>query len=188
MREIEILVPVYSSKEEAIRTLEKYPFQGERTLHDVYFMDPLRTDLQPGPDASLSGSFRVRTTEEGCWCAYKKDVFDEKGQWLYADEYETKIGDRETYVRMLQLLGFEVLVEIRNHRRIYTFEHFEIVLEDVEGLGLFLEVERKECPDDVDPVGVREEIFTFLRSLELSLGSESTSGKPELMLRARTQI
>ena len=42
MKEIEILVEVYSPVDEVIRALEKFSYEGIKETIDVYYYDPMR--------------------------------------------------------------------------------------------------------------------------------------------------
>lgn len=55
-------------------------------------------------------------------------------------------------------------------------------LEDADDLGYFLEVEYCTS-DDVDVLKVKEEIWEFIKSMNLNVSSEVTMGKPEILLR-----
>ena len=73
-------------------------------------------------------------------------------------------------------------MEINNIKHTYYTREYEIVLEEVKDLGLFLEVERLKVGDKEDIVFVKKEIFNFIKSLDIEIGEELDSGKPELML------
>ena len=61
MKEIEILVEVYSTPQEIIKTLEKFEFLGINETIDTYFYDPLRDNLKPNGKLQIDECFRVRT-------------------------------------------------------------------------------------------------------------------------------
>ena len=62
-------------------------------------------------------------------------------------------------------------------------------MEDVKDLGLFLEVELLNVPDengvekDFDVEDERKKIFEFVSVLNIKLSDELNVGKPELLLR-----
>ena len=47
MKEIEILVEVYSPIEEVINILSKFKYLGTKEVVDTYYYDPLRKNLKP---------------------------------------------------------------------------------------------------------------------------------------------
>lgn len=181
MIEVEILVEVNSSYEQALNALQSYRFIQEDYTEDIYYIDPLRPTLQP-KDCRLTASFRLRNKKNESFMTFKNDHF-QGDKWLYSDEYEIKIDDFTTAQQILRCLGFKELVILNNLKRIYHHDGFEIVLEKVENLGTFLEVELKKKISDKDVFSERNKIQTFIDSLGLSLSSELNCGKPELYLR-----
>lgn len=182
MKEIEILIEVKSSKEEAHKVLSKFTEHGVKRTIDIYFHDPLRKDLQPGEDNRLLNAFRIRQKDGKNSLAYKIDHF-QGDEWTYSDEFETEFEDFEQMLHIVNNLGLEELVRIDNEKHTFTTPEYEIVLEDVKNLGLFMEVEKlEEVPDD-KVAETKQEIRHFLESLDIELGEEQNAGKPELILR-----
>lgn len=187
MKEIEILIEVKSNRETALKALEKFSSVGMKRTLDIYFQDPLRKDLQANEDDKLYRSFRLRQKDSKNWITYKIDHFD-KETWSYSDEFETEVENFENILHIIKKLGLEELVRIDNKKYTYINSDYEIVLEDVENLGLFIEVEKLiEVP--VEKVGeVKEEIRSFLKTLDIEFGQEQNAGKPELMLRKNKKL
>ena len=185
MREVEILLPVLDSAKKALDSLRKIKFAGSKKTLDIYFVDPLRTDLKPDSNGRLIRALRLRRKGDRNYLTYKKDNFGEKDIWLYSDEHEVQISSFENGFEILKQLGFEILVEIKSVKHIYENERYEIILEDVDELGLFLEVERKNIADDENVEVVKKEIREFIEALGIKVGQELNIGKPELMLRKK---
>lgn len=185
MKEIEILVEVKSDKEAALKALEIFDFKGPKEVLDVYFASPFRKNLQPDENGRLSNCYRFRLKDGKASVAYKVDHFDNLMQWTHSDEYETGIDDFDTALQIQKHLGFEELVRINNTKYIYLTKDYEIVLEDVKDLGLFLEVEKLEQVPDNKVAETKEEIRSFLKTLNIEFGEEQNMGKPELMLRKK---
>lgn len=184
MKEIEILIEVKSSKEKALKALEKFEFVGTKEVIDVYFVNPLRKDLQPDENGRLNNCYRIRSKDGKASMAYKIDHFNGT-EWSHSDEHEMSIGDFQTALEINRHLGFEELVRIDNKKSTFMTKDYEIVLEDVANLGLFMEVEKLEEVADDDVEKTKEEIRTFLKSLDIEFGEEKNAGKPELMLRKK---
>ena len=180
MKEIEVEVAFNNKKEEVIKKLSKYEFLGEKEIIDIYYYDPKRDNLQPESDLRLSETFRLRKKDNKCLITYKKQHF--KGKlWVYSDEYETEIKDYETVKIIISMLGLVPLITVHNRRRIYKYKDFEIELEDVEGLGCFIEVEKLSNSDE-DEMLIKEEIRDFIRSLKLKNVRELNIGKNQFLL------
>ena len=146
--------------------------------------------LNPDNDGKLKSCLRLRQkNKDNIYLTHKHDIFNEKGVWLYSDEIEVKIEDRESFVSILKSLHFEELVVIRNTRKFYSTEKYEIVLEDIVDLGLFVEVEYKTTDDitDGDVSTIQQKIRNIIRDIGLVVGEELNAGKPELMLKKRIE-
>ncbi len=184
-REVEILTEVKDTKQNALKSLRGFKFEGEKETHDIYFFDPKREHLKPTSGGRLENSFRLRQKGNISYLTYKKDNFKPDGSWVCSDEHETGVSDYGATKAILMHLGAEILTEIKCTKHIFRNEKYEIVLEEVENLGIFLEV---ECLNDIEENKVNEEkkrIWEFINSLGIKIGGELDAGKPELMLRRK---
>ena len=182
MKEVEILVELKSSFEKAKEILSKYDFIGIKKTLDVYFFDPKREGLKLSKEGKLWASCRIRNKNDVAYLTYKSDHYDGE-TWLYSDEFEVTISDFETGIKILEGLGLKELVRIDNSKYTYLVgDKYEIVLEDVVGLGHFLEVEYLKTVNDDEVEIVKSNILKFIYELGLSVGDELNSGKPELIL------
>lgn len=187
-KEVEILVEVFDQKKEALNKLRGLKFLGNKKTLDVYFVDPKREDLKPDKNGQLKKCLRVRNKNGEATMAYKVDRFDKSGIWLYSDEYETKIDNFLKMVEILKKLGFKELIRLENTKSTFINDQYEVVLEDVKNLGLFMEVERHNVGKDEDIIKVKAEIWNWLKNLKIKASLELTMGKPELMLRKKYKI
>lgn len=181
MAEVEILVEIIGSQKDVQISLRKLAKFSEETLVvDRYYYDPLRTDLQPDNTGRLRNSFRIRENSGKCKIAYKHDIF-EKEVWQYSEEHETTIEDASIAEAIIHHLGLTHLVTIKNKKTKFTTEKYEIVLEEVEDLGVFMEVEYLGKDNDIKKI--KKDIWEFISSLGIKTSEELNLGKPELMLR-----
>jgi adenylyl cyclase CyaB, putative len=185
MKEIEILVEVLSDKDEALKKLSAFTFLGEKHVLDIYYTDPLRQNLKPDASGRLTASFRLRSKDDKALMTYKIDHFNGNGIWVYSDEYEIKISDFEVAEHIIANLNLKELVRIDNYKFTYETPEYEIVLENVIGLGLFLEVELRSQVADDQVDAVKRQIQKFIDSLDIKVSDELNAGKPELMLRKK---
>ena len=181
MKEIEILVEVYSPIEEVINILSKFKYLGTKEVVDTYYYDPLRKNLKPNSSNQINECLRLRKKDDTNFITYKIDEFDDDGKWLYSNEYETQINDISVVNNILERLGLKKLITIHNKKRTYKYQEYEIVLETVKDLGYFLEVEF--CTNkDIDVKDKKQEIQKFIDSLSLNISQELNIGKPEMMI------
>lgn len=183
MREIEILVEVFTPKETVLKKLSNFENIGIKQVSDNYFYDPLRVDLKPNSKGNLVRCFRLRKKGDKQFLAYKIDHFDSKEIWTYSDEHETEVSSFEETLKIIEHLGLKPLVTIDNTKHIFITPKYEIVVEEVKNLGLFMEVESLDSSDSRAPEAIKKEIWSFIKSLGIDTSEESTIGKPELMLK-----
>lgn len=182
-KEVEILWELVDSKARAIRALHEFASHGTKRTKDVYFYDPLRSALQP-TNGRLKGCFRIRQKDNQTFLTYKIDHF-QGGEWLYSDEHETSVGDFQVAQDILRALGFKKLVEVDMKKSIFFSEDFEVVIEEVKGLGKFIEIESQRSVQEKNVEKEKMRIRQFLQSLDIRVGQELNSGKPELLLKKR---
>lgn len=194
MKEIEILSSLQEnipSAESKIQNFvfsdgETFEFKGEYNIIDTYFVSDAFNDFNPDENGRLRACLRLRQKDkDNVYLTHKQDIFDEKGTWLYSDEVEVKIQDRENFLLILKSLHFKELITIRNVRRFYEAKNYEIVLDDIADLGLFVEVEYKSTSDIVEGEvsGIQQKVRNLILDLALVVGEELNAGKPELMLK-----
>ncbi|MFA5931389.1 MAG: class IV adenylate cyclase [archaeon] len=181
MKEIEVLVELFEDKEIALKKLSKTSKEIVKHTKDIYYFHEQNEKLKPKGNSFPKECFRIRSKQGKYFLAYKIDRFDKKGVWVYSDEYETEIKEFETTNKIISLLGYTKLVELNNTKHTFETKEFEIVLEEVKGLGVFLEIESKETTKN--PLIVKKKINDFIKSLNIKTSKELNAGKPELMLK-----
>jgi adenylate cyclase class 2 len=82
------------------------------------------------------------------------------------EEFETGVDDGDTAEAIFDGLGFEPAAVVEKHRTFYELDGYTVTLDQVDGLGEFVEVEAEtETSDDV--ANVRAGAFDVLRTLGL---------------------
>jgi len=82
-------------------------------------------------------------------------------------EYETEVADREAMHGGIVLMGYRPTVRVAKTRRMATLENCSLCVDDLEGVGGFLELERL-VPDDVAAGAVQAELAAFVASLGIT--------------------
>ena len=82
------------------------------------------------------------------------------------DEYETVVANGQIMLTIFKILGYHVQWTIHKSRKIYHFEDFEIALDNVKELGLFIEIELKNH-DNRTHSGLAR-IFNLLRKIGIT--------------------
>jgi predicted adenylyl cyclase CyaB len=185
MKEIEAVYKVLSPKAAVLKKLRRYRHVGIKHTVDVYYYDPLRSDLKPDRERRLHSAFRLRTKAGQAYLTYKKDFFTKRGAWAYTDEHETAIADYATAARIIKHLGLKPLIKLNMRKHTYLHGRYEIVFEEVKNLGNFLEVELIK-PSRASVKTEMNKINVFAATLGLKL-EQKHMGKPEMMLQERAK-
>jgi len=127
-------------------------FVREELQEDVYFSLPLPKLLRVRKLENLGKAFLTY-----------KEIRD-LGRNEEFDELEIEVSDFEATVEILKRLGFREDVIVRKRRLVYRLNGVTLELNDVEGLGGFLDVE--VISDDVEEA--KKKIWEVAKLLGLS--------------------
>jgi adenylate cyclase class 2 len=157
---IEVEVKVRASHDEVKKRLQELDAVRvtEKTQEDTYFTAPHRDFAQT--DEAL----RVRRQNGEAYVTYKGPKLDEETKTR--EEHETFVGDAEEVRAVFESLGFEEFGTVKKQRTVYELDGKTVTLDDVKGLGEFVEVEI-EIADDADTENPRAEILETLERLGL---------------------
>lgn len=111
-------------------------------------------------DGSASGEEAART-----FITYKGSKVDSRSQTR--TELETSVGDLETMKALLGKLGYSTVMTVRKVRVYFTKDNVTACLDEVDGLGAFLELEQIEAGADEEK---KEAVIDRLLALLESLG------------------
>ncbi|MFH1656697.1 MAG: class IV adenylate cyclase [Candidatus Nealsonbacteria bacterium] len=85
---------------------------------------------------------RIRTNPNSVIFEYARSFNKKKeDEQDYADEYETEILQPDELRKILKFLDFRKSITVNKRREIWKCRDFEVCLDDVKGLGKFIEVE-----------------------------------------------
>lgn len=186
MKEIEILYALKEPIASAKRKFGKTPWRATR-VKDTYFESKDHPRLSPDADHRLTSSFRLREIDHAYKLTYKDDHFDKRGVWLYSDEHEVSVSDAKVVRAIFAALHYEELITIDNKKHLCDIDGYEIVLEEVKGLGNFIEIEYKGkkqiAKNKVE--SLKQSMRAYLDKKQIKIGEELNAGKPELMLKKK---
>ena len=157
MKEIEIKIRIVDP-EKTIDLLEKQGcvFSQPIRQQDAVFI-PNEVPTVPCP----AGTNVLRIRKQG-----DKNILTLKrsdvGNHLSKLEHELEIGNSEEMKKIIFLLGFKLIADTTKMRRKCKIKDYEICVDQVEGLGSFLEIERMSAED---PERIQEEMLAFLSSI-----------------------
>ena len=123
---------------------------------DLYFNSPLR-DFKRSDEA-----LRIRIKEEGARLTYKGPKIDRATKSRL--ELTVRIDDVQQMKEILGHLGFVLSATVRKQRSKYSYKGATLALDEVEGLGCFVEVEAQA---EADIEEQRQKVFGIMRELGL---------------------
>jgi adenylate cyclase class 2 len=169
MELLEIEIKAYCDNEDDL--LSRLRSMGARLVEqrweeDVYFSHPARDFKQT--DEAL----RIRNVGRRSVLTYKGPRIS--GRSKTRDEQETDAADGRALEAILFSLGFTEAGRVSKARHIYALRGIEICIDRVQGLGLFVELEKKDHR--------REEVEAELFALAEELGLARFEGRSYLEL------
>jgi len=97
-------------------------------------------------------------------------------------EKEMEIDDPEAMKDIMKLLGYQEAVRVNKARIETKYQDYTICIDQVEGLGDFIETERLiDEAEDKDAEKVQEESLVFLESLGVDRSNRQDKGYDTLM-------
>ena len=96
-------------------------------------------------------------------------------------EHETPVGDREQMHHAVLAMGFTPTVRIAKHRRTGTAGQIAVCVDQVEGVGAFIELELV-VDDERDGMATQAELDAWARGLGVEL--ERTTDTYDTLVRA----
>lgn len=157
--EIEIQVQIENVKELLAFLKKSARFTGQSRLVDTYFTPPHRNFLTIRP---VNEWLRLRKSGSRSWLNYKNWHREKDGRTHYCDEYETVLENVAQAENIFGVLNFKPIVVVDKTRRTWHYKNFEIALDNIKGLGNFVEIEFKGKPTK-KPAQVTKSMITFLK-------------------------
>ena len=99
---------------------------------------------------------------------------------LSCEEHETTVADRDQMHRAVVAMGFRPTVRIVKMRRTGSLADMALCVDELDGLGVFLEVERM-VPNGVPGEAVQAELSRFVASL--GIDAEQISQTYDVLVR-----
>ena len=137
---------------------------------DIYFASPI-VDF-----AETDEALRIRTTREddteNIFITYKGPKLNSEAKTR--KEVEMTIESAAKAKDIFTEIGFREVRTVRKDRQYYTYENFEISLDDIEGLEPYMEIEIA-LNDGEDYNDAQKSIFDLFEKLGITDGFERTS-------------
>ena len=175
-KEIEVKAKLNNSEEVISKLKELGCVLSEPIIqHDIIFVDNNYGVVDKfQPDKNL---LRIRESSGKFILTLKQPKSNEQD----AIEHETEIKNFGEMKEILEHMGLHEAVQVHKTRRKTHYNDWEICLDEVEGLGSFIEVEK--IADNPDVEAVQNELFDFLKSLGIKPEDRVTNGYDTLVYR-----
>ncbi len=154
MIEFEVKAPVPPHLESGLRRRLGEPERTEEHA-DTYFQHPAR-DFASTDEAARLGRRGTRVE-----LTYKGPRLDESTK--SRREIVVTLADESAMRSWLEAVGFAAVFEVRKHRESFHVSGFEVALDSVPGLGVFVELERM-LKEDEDRSETEREADALLRA------------------------
>ncbi len=179
MKEIEVKAQVSDSFVELRLVLERLGavLQKEVQQNDAIF---LPKGLGFGDIVWGMPVLRIREENEKTLFTIKQ----KSKNLLSAIELETHIDNALDFARMLDLMNYAAVLEVRKHRCLYKYKELAICLDEVEGLGTFIELE-KMADETADEAAIQSELWQFLTQLGVKEEDRVTKGYDNLLWKKK---
>lgn len=169
MLEIEAKAAIENKEEIKQRILEAGgKYIRVETQSDIYFAHPSRDFMKT--DEAL----RIREAGNEYTLTYKGPKLDKLTKTR--EEIEIKLDDPVPMAGVLKMLGFMEVAPVVKTRSHYTLGDYQVALDEVEGLGHFIEIEKHA--DSYKP----EELVELLKSLGVEESKMERRSYLELLL------
>ncbi len=162
MIEVEIKVKI-DNKDEITNKLKKlgFKFIKKKFQEDIYF-NGINRDFRKTDEA-----LRIRDDDGTFFVTYKGPKLDNISKTR--EEIEVKIEDKEKMRQIFKKLGFKEVHPIRKIREIYKKDNIIASIDNVEGLGIFLELEKSISDSEITKKDeILNELLDLLKSLNIS--------------------
>ena len=158
-----------------LRELDAEPVDEIEQI-DVYYAAPHRDFA--ARDEALRRRTEHRAGDERTVLTYKGPR--ETGAGKVRAEHETVVEDPSALAAILDALGFEPAATVEKRRRRFDLDGVTVTLDDVDGLGEFVEVETTAAAADLD--AARETMGDALEELGLDDATPIVDSYLELLL------
>jgi adenylate cyclase, class 2 len=179
MREIEIKIKLSTEENTKLQTWIDANMEatGQSEQLEYYLNNPNQTFMFKHKLGYLDAAdyMRVRFEKEGgsvCLKRFKIDPETSASENLAEMEY--KVDDPQAALELFSALGYTEQTKVLKRRRKYKNSEVEIVIDDVEGLGQFAEIELLDQVEDFNTG--REKLKQVLKSIGYDTVSECARG------------
>jgi len=133
---------------------------------DTVFLLPEQVDAPIIPGSKIMRIRDILDPETGELQRSLMTLKIERQAKLVSDEYEFAVDNGDMARQMLTALGWQEVVTVDKVRLESKTEDYTICVDEVAGLGLFIELEVL-AEDDANANNIQQQMYSFLKSLNI---------------------
>lgn len=181
--EVERRFPIYTP-DQFIKWATKQCGSGKKDYqHDTYFQPPNVDYLAESPVTKWLRLRRLHKSEEGIF-TYKDWGAKDVGSDVSCLELNVYIGNTADFQKLLLLQGYRISIVLEKTRLTWQYQNTELALDNVVGLGNYLEIEAKTCSCVEQGKQYIDDVLRALQADGIAiLGLEDFQGYPMLLLK-----
>jgi len=177
--EVELKYPLKNPKKTITWLNNNATKKSEKSQKDTYYIPKHRDFTKADP---ISEWLRLRESEKNTinykhW--HNKDSNDANS----CDEYQTVV-DIKSMSLILKALDFKKIIIVDKKRMTWDYKKAEIAIDNVTGLGYFIELEAKEF-SDIEQAKVH--LFKLIEEIDVDVGKIDTKGYPWHLLENQSR-
>ena len=171
--ELEICVKSLQTKDEVVENLKKQGFEIKEDfiLDDIYYVKKDKNISLDNSNELLSNYVLLRQAahRNAIYFQLKEKNFDEQGNIISQSSCKCDVLDKEKAIVFIENLGYKKLLKLKDHNILMSNGKNEIYIQDVENLGVYLEMEQKNIHSDNDNGKDIDEMINNLNSYNINI-------------------
>lgn len=175
-KELEICVKYLGTRKDVVKELKKYAFvpKEDFTMKDTYYVKENEDITLENSDKLLSSYILIReVVGRDVTFVLKEKQFNEKGEIVKQASCKCPIIDKNKGQEFLKNIGYKELIQLNDHNTLVSNGKNEIYIQDVENLGVYLEMEQKNLHSDNNNGENIEEMKNSLNSYNLNIEKDN---------------
>lgn len=177
--EIEIKVKVEKIKSLLEFLKKNAKLVGTNHQIDQYFTPQHRNFIAVRPTREW---LRLRDSDGKFSINYKNWHFDKNGRTNHCTEYETRVDQAISVRKIFNALDIKPLITVDKKRQTWLYKNFEIAIDQVKGLGTFIEIELKGNGSKLNPKEITDQMIQLLKDRNCEKITRNYQGYPFLLL------
>lgn len=147
-----------------------FKVQEDFQLNDIYMIENDREISMDVADDILSNYVLVReTVGKRIMLVLKNKKINENGEIVSQKSVKCQISNKDEGYNFMLNLGYKKFLELNDHNVLLTNGKNEIYIQDVSGLGVYLEMEQKNLLLDNNNGDTLEEMIDNLKQYNLPI-------------------